>query len=139
MRQLEWIWQADVHGVGSPQAPSRARRRSVITALAIVGFVAPTLADPIPYASIGPNSVDFEDVVGEQFPQIAIYDGILVSGNVKFAERFVGQTLSIEPPISDGGPVDVLSGMPGAHRARAGTREFPLPEGRLSPLEEEAR
>jgi len=89
-------------------------RETGITALAIIGFVAPTVAQPInlvPYDSIGPNRVDFEDVPALPFPGFII-DGILVSGNASFAERFVGQTLTIEPPISLGGPFDVLSGAP---------------------------
>ncbi|MGH9462903.1 MAG: hypothetical protein ACRD1X_16930, partial [Vicinamibacteria bacterium] len=86
-----------------------------VIALAMLSLVAPAVADPVnlvPYDSIGPHIVDFEDVVGFRLPQVAIYNGVLKSGDVRFSERFVGQTLTVEPPVSDGGPVDVLSGMP---------------------------
>ncbi|MGH9463013.1 MAG: hypothetical protein ACRD1X_17525, partial [Vicinamibacteria bacterium] len=72
------------------------------------------MAQPInqvPYESVGPNRIDFEDVVAVPFPGL-IFDGILASGGATFAERFVGQTLTVEPPISSGGPFDVLSGSP---------------------------
>ena len=91
---------------------------ALITALAILGLVAPAAADPVnlvPYSSIGPNVADFEDLVGVPPPPlIAIFDGILESGDVRFAERFVGQTLSITPPTGEplAGPLDELSGVP---------------------------
>lgn len=59
----------------------------------------------IPYTSVGPNLVNFEDVPAVAFPGI-VYDGILVSGGASLAERFVGQTLSFN------GDNDVLSGTP---------------------------
>jgi len=110
--------QADVYGVDSPRVPSSPQRYSVIIALAILGLVAPAAADPVnlvPYSSIGPNVVDFEDLVGVPPPPlIAIFDGILESRDVRFAERFLGQTLSIVPPtgVPLAGPLDELSGVP---------------------------
>lgn len=87
-------------------------RATIVAALAMIGFVSPAVAQPInlvPYGSIGPNKVDFEELQRLSFPGL-IFDGILVSGNASFAERFAGQTLSIEPPIGfGGGPFDVLS------------------------------
>jgi len=91
-------------------------RATIIAALAMIGFVSPTVADPInlvPYESIGPNKVDFENVVSDP-PLLGVhFDEILdvVTANadprvVSFAERFVGQTLSFN------GDFDVLSGMP---------------------------
>jgi hypothetical protein len=79
---------------------------SVLLALLAVASVAS--ADPInlvSYASVGPNVVDFSDVASAGFPGVN-YNGILVSGGVSFAERFVGQTLSFS------GDLDVLSGTP---------------------------
>jgi hypothetical protein len=73
------------------------------------------MAQPIilvPYSSIGPNRVDFEELPAVPPPGL-ILDEILVSGNASFAERFAGQILTIEPPIGfGGGPFDVLSGVP---------------------------
>ncbi len=48
---------------------------------------------------------DFEDVVGGTNPGTN-YDGILISGGLKFAERFAGQTLGAN------GDFDVVSGTP---------------------------
>lgn len=46
-------------------------RATVITALIVIGCVAPAVAQPInevSYLSIGPNIVDFNDVPGAPFP-----------------------------------------------------------------------
>jgi hypothetical protein len=59
----------------------------------------------VAYATTGPDVVDFSDIATAPFPGV-VYDGILVSGGVSFAERFVGQVLSIN------GDLDVLSGTP---------------------------
>lgn len=76
---------------------------AVAMALSSAGLAAPI--NPGVYGAIGPNLVDFEDVVGGAFPGVN-YDGILVTGGVSIAERFVGQTLSFS------GDLDVLSGVP---------------------------
>jgi hypothetical protein len=91
-------------------------RRAAITGLIVVGFVAPAVAQPInviPYESIGPHIVDFENVVSDP-PLLGVHfdeilDVVIANGDtrvVSFAERFVGQTLSFN------GDFDVLSGMP---------------------------
>jgi hypothetical protein len=76
---------------------------SLLTLAPISAQAAPI--NQIPYASVGPNLVDFEDVAALPFPGV-VYNGILVSGGAKLAERFVGQTLSFS------GNSDVLSGIP---------------------------
>ena len=60
----------------------------------------------VPYASVGPNTVDFEDVAGAPFPGV-VYNGILTSDGVQFGKYFAGQTLSTNGPPSD--PNDTLS------------------------------
>lgn len=81
-----------------------------VIALAVVVSVAPaahgeliSVVDPTTLEA--PYLVDFEDVAGGIEPGTN-YDGILVSGGVSFAERFVGQTLSFS------GVFDVLAGPP---------------------------
>ncbi len=85
------------------------RRVSFIAMIPILVLMsAPALADPInviPYGTISPNVVDFEDVLGVFFPG-TLYDEILTSGQCTFAERFVGQNLTYN------GDLDVLSGTP---------------------------
>jgi hypothetical protein len=74
----------------------------------VIGSLLPANAAPInpkPYSLIGPNFVDFNDVMGASFPGIK-YDGILSSGGLDFAERFVGQILTFN------GDLDELSGLP---------------------------
>jgi len=100
-------------------------REISITALAIMGFVAPTVAQPIdlvPYDSIGPNLVDFEDLPSVPFPGVNV-DGILnvMTANsdsrvVSLAERFVGQTVGVigDFDVLRGTPTDPLTLQPGA-------------------------
>lgn len=83
--------------------------RSILALTVTLSLVAlplvPAHAGPInqiPYASVGPSLVNFEDVAGVAFPGV-VYNGILVSGGASLAERFVGQTLSFN------GDNDVLS------------------------------
>jgi hypothetical protein len=79
----------------------------------------------VPYASTGPNSIDFEDLVGAPFPGTN-YDGIVVSGGVSFAERFVGQILgtfntgiSLNDSLSGApsGPLTLQPGLAGQNLA----------------------
>ena len=53
----------------------------------------------------GPNTSNFEDVTGSPFPG-TVYNGVLTSGGIRYAERFAGQTLGFS------GDNDVLSGAP---------------------------
>lgn len=84
------------------------KSKLIFTFLSAVGFGTPILAAPInlaDYNTITRNIVDFSDISTANFPGV-IYDEILVSGGVSFAERFQGQTLSFN------GDLDVLSGTP---------------------------
>lgn len=81
--------------------------------LIIVGAAcAPAWAAAAPINQVNPSNltgtalVTFEDVAGGAPPGTS-YDGILESGTVAFAERFVGQTRTTS------GVFDVLSGLPG--------------------------
>ena len=75
--------------------------RGLLTFAVAIGAPLVASAAPInivPYGSLtGAGLVTFEDVTAEF---ATIYDGILHSGGVNFAERFVGQTLSVKPALS---------------------------------------
>ena len=75
----------------------------VATAFAGAAFGGPI--NIVSYASVGPNTSNFEDVAGSPFPG-TVYNGVLTSGGVRYAERFAGQTLGFS------GDNDVLSGAP---------------------------
>jgi len=73
------------------------------------------------YLSTGPNVVDFSDVAGAAFPGVN-YDGVLVSGGARFAERFVGQTLGVlgandTLSSSASGPLTLQTGLAGQNLA----------------------
>lgn len=73
--------------------------------LALSSSLSAAPINAIAYLSSGANVVDFEDVAGAAFPGVNV-DGILATGGVTIAERFVGQTLGVN------GDLDVLSGLP---------------------------
>jgi len=86
--------------------------RTLGVVLSTIGLCLSSLAwsDPVnivPYGSVGPNLVDFEDVAGAGCPGVN-YDTILLTGGASLAERFAGQILTYE------GDNDVLSGTPTA-------------------------
>lgn len=67
----------------------------VVLGLAAVAVANATAApiNIVGYGTVGPDVVTFSDIATGTFPSFVNYDGILVSGGVSFAERFVDQTL----------------------------------------------
>ena len=82
--------------------------RTTLVVCVATAFTGAAFGGPInivSYASVGPNTSNFEDVTGSPFPG-TVYNGVLTSGGVRYAERFAGQTLGFS------GNNDVLSGAP---------------------------
>jgi len=84
--------------IGSGGAPTGSVRS---TATAAIGMILPVDPATVPCTQI----TTFEDVAGGAAPGTN-YDGVLPSGGMLFAERFMGQTLSAN------GDFDVVSGNP---------------------------
>ena len=93
---------------------------TLVGTISAVAFGSATAApiNVVGYGTVGPDIVTFSDIATGTFPGFVNYDGILVSGGVSFAERFVGQTLGASGNndtlgVAASSPLALQVGLPG--------------------------